>query len=149
MFSNSSIDKEQKNNSCKIPTLIHLKSLINSQNSYEVPTICKKTNSSFKHRYTIMIQYDMWSWHMKVISEIRKNLQKWRQEVVRNRKGRKSLYLKIRIWVQTSGTWHLGCFLGTWKEEYKIHGRKQRDGSGKTLRRTSRAILKTWMEPTG
>ena len=39
--------------------LTHLNSLINSQNSYEVPTICNKTNSSFKHRYALMIQYDM------------------------------------------------------------------------------------------
>ena len=39
--------------------LTHLNSLINSQNSYEVPTICNKKNSSFKHRYALMIQYDM------------------------------------------------------------------------------------------
>ena len=76
---------------------------------------------------TDMIMYNMIykTWHMKVISEIRKDLQKkWREEVMRNRKGRKSFYLEIQMWTQTSGTGHLGFFWGTWKEEHKIHGRK-------------------------
>ena len=54
------------------------------------------------------------SWHMKVISGIRKDSQKkWRKEVMRKRKGRKSFHLEIRMWAHTSGTGHLGCFQGT------------------------------------
>ena len=34
-------------------------------------------------------------------------------------KNKKSFYWEIRMWVHRSGTRHLGCFLGTWKEKYK------------------------------
>ena len=137
--------KNKKNNSCKIPTLTHLKSLINSQNSYEVLTICKKTNSCLKDRYTIMIWCDMY----KLICESYQwNKKGFTEEVERGgykkEKGRKPFYLEVRIGAQRSGTWHLGCFLGNWKEKHETHERNQRGIFGKTLGRTSRATMETW-----
>ena len=59
------------------------------------------------------------SWHMKVISEIRKALWKKKRGGQKEEKSKKSFYWEIRMWVHRSGTRHLGCLLGTWKEKYK------------------------------
>ena len=83
---------------------------------------------------------------MKVISEIRKALQKkWREKVTKKKKRRKSFYLEIRI--RSTTIRHVasrlfprnlkGKLRNTWKKA-------ERCIFGKTLGRTSRATLETW-----
>ena len=78
---------------------------------------------------------------MKVISDIRKAYRRSEERRLqrKKKKGENHSTWRLEYRAQRSGTWHLGCFLGTWKEKYETHERKQRGAS----------LERHWEEPQG
>ena len=83
--------------------------------------------------------------NMKVISEIRKALQKkWREKVTKKKKGRKSFYLETRV--RSTKIRHVASRLFPRNLEGKVWNTWKKAGRcvfGKTLGRTSRATVET------